>query len=72
MLLLVAGCSKPLSATDCIAHWNEGGPHADVAAEGYVNAEIIASESKARQWGCGLLFHSNRGEPWRSYGDHRG
>jgi hypothetical protein len=67
VLLLVTACS-PVSATDCISHWNQDGPHRDVAAEGYVVAEITSGENKAGPWGCGVLFHSGRGEPWRIYG----
>jgi hypothetical protein len=67
VLVLLAGCSKPLPATDCISHWNESGPHADVAFDGFATAEVTAAENKAGQWQCGLLFHSDRGEPWRIY-----
>jgi hypothetical protein len=67
VLLIVTACS-PVSSTDCISHWNKGGPHAEVATEGYAVAEITAGENKAGQWGCGVLLHSGRGEPWRFYG----
>ncbi len=67
VLVLVAGCSGPLSAADCVTHWNESGPHADVAAERFAIAEISAGDNKAGQWGCGLLFHTGPGKPWRDY-----
>ena len=38
-----------------------------MAAEDYAVAEITAGENKAGQWGCGVLFHSGRGKPWRVY-----
>lgn len=67
-MLLQAACSASLSVDDCIRHWNDGGPRGVVAEEGYALAEVYAGRNKAAQWGCGMVFHSDRGEPWRSFG----
>jgi hypothetical protein len=67
ILLLLGGCSTHVSANECIAHWNDGGPRDVVAAEGYATVDVTAGENKAGQWGCGFLFHSRSGEPWRIY-----
>lgn len=67
-LLPLAGCSLPLGhAGDCVDEWNRDGPHADVAAEGFSVAELTAGGNKALQPECGLLFHTDPGQPWRIY-----
>jgi len=68
LLIAAVGCSSFFSASDCVASWNEDGPHATIAAEGYVVAEISVGENKAGQTGCGALFHSAPRRPWRVYG----
>jgi hypothetical protein len=68
VLLPLAGCSSVSGqARDCIDEWNRDGPHAEVAAEGFSVAELTAGENKALQPGCGLLFHTDPGRPWRIY-----
>jgi hypothetical protein len=66
-MLVLAACSSQASAGECIAHWNDSGPRDVVATEKHSAADITAGRNKAGQWGCGLLFHSGEGEPWRIY-----
>lgn len=67
-LLSLAACSVPFGrAGVCVDEWNRDGPRADVAAEGFSLAEVTAGENKALQPECGLLFHTQPGEPWRIY-----
>jgi hypothetical protein len=69
VLCLVVGCSADLSgsAKDCVDEWNRDGAHTAVAAEGFAVAELTVGENKALQPGCGLLFHTERGNLWRVY-----
>jgi hypothetical protein len=70
VLVLLGSCSSHVSAEagECINLWNDGGPHGIVATEGYTVADVTPGENKAGQWGCGFLFHSHPGDPWRFYG----
>jgi hypothetical protein len=68
LLVAAGGCSGSFKPSDCVAAWNEDGPHAAIAAEGLAVAEITVGEDKAGQTGCGALFHSAPRQPWRFYG----
>jgi hypothetical protein len=69
VLFLLAGCSGSLSASakGCVDEWNRDGPHAEVAAERFSDAEVTVGENKANQPECGLLFHIDPRDPWRIY-----
>ena len=67
-LFAAVGCASSFKASDCVAAWNEDGPHAVIAAEGFTVAEIGVGEDKAGQTGCGAIFHSAPRRSWRFYG----
>ena len=69
VLILLAGCSgsRSASAKGCADEWNRDGPHSEVAAERFSVAELTVGENKADQPECGLLFHTDPGNPWHIY-----